>query len=582
MPQKDRSDLNVQKVLQMLWQGFDTFCRDFRDITGRACRRFEQRDWQGMHQDIVERLDLYQLVVDQTQSALLASLADQARDCSLWLSVREQFARQSAQRCDSQLAGTFYNSINRRIFQTVGIDPKLEFIENLEPAHDDDNRPRLVFSLMVERVSAQTISSILTRYRFRSEFSDLQTDAMLCARRIHRLLAEEGEGIAGVRIEMLKAAFFRDMNAYLIGRMSCNGRQWPLVFALGHDDQGLFVDALLLRPEEIRILFSFTRAYFHVQTPCPGELVQFLKQLMPQKRNAELYIVLGFHKHGKTELYRDLLDHRQVCGQDRFTPAAGQRGMVMIAFTMPEDDLIYKLIRDRFASPKKTTQQQVMEKYDYVFKHDRAGRLLDVQTFENLEIEQCCFTPELLAEIRREAGQTAIFTDDAVIFQHIYVERRVTPLDLYLQHAPDDAGEAAVIDYGQAIKDLAHINVFPGDMLIKNFGVTRLGRVVFYDYDELCPLTVCNFRHMPQAIRYEDALEAEPWFLVNDKDVFPEEFSAFLGLAPHQREVFLRHHADLLTPEFWQHTQAQIRAGVWTPILPYTDAQRLHRPRTAG
>jgi isocitrate dehydrogenase kinase/phosphatase len=249
--------------------------------------------------------------------------------------------------------------------------------------------------------------------------------------------------------------------------------------------------------------------------------------------------------------------------------------MVMIAFNMPNDDLIYKLIRDRFDSPKKTTPGQVMQKYDYVFKHDRAGRLLDVQTFENLELGDCCFKPELLTVIQTQATKAATVKNGKVVLHHAYVERRVTPLDVFLNAAAAETAEAVVIDYGNAIKDLARINVFPGDMLIKNFGVTGLGRVVFYDYDELCPLLECNFRKLPQARHYEDELSAEPWFTVGENDVFPEEFSAFLGLSTRLRRVFLYHHADLLEPEFWLQTQAQIRADVWTHIRPYGRAQKL-------
>jgi isocitrate dehydrogenase kinase/phosphatase len=329
--------------------------------------------------------------------------------------------------------------------------------------------------------------------------------------------------------------------------------------------------------EELRILFSFSRAYFHVQTSSPKAIVGFLKEMMPDKRIAEIYIGLGYHKHGKTELYGDLLQHRQVCSLDRFDFSPGKHGMVMIAFNMPQDDLIYKLIRDRFDTPKRTTAREVMEKYDYVFKHDRAGRLVDVQTFENLELEDCCFTPRLLEEIQIQASRAATVHDGRVILHHAYVERRVTPLDLYVQQADTDAAEAAIIDYGRAIKDLARINVFPGDMLIKNFGVTRLGRVVFYDYDELCPLTDCNFRKLPQARRYEDELNAEPWFMVGENDVFPEEFAAFLGLPSHLRRVFFKYHEDLLDPVFWQQAQEEIRSGTMRHVRPYGEAQRLRR-----
>lgn len=571
----------IDHALDLMWAAYEEYGHAFETITRRAAERFDQCDWPGMHRDSVERLELYPAIVARTYRSIADHLGLQAQNPKLWLGMKSRFAAESASRPDAELACTFYNSINRRILQTIGIEPELEFVApQPSPAQPADNASP-VFDIESDRITDRTIRTILIRYGFRTSFADLDTDARLCAERIRLLLEKSGVRAVPLRIEMVEAAFFREMGAFLIGRLRWQDQYRPLVFALGNGPGGLFVDALLLRVEEIRILFSFSHTYFHVRTTCPHELVRFLKELMPAKRTAELYISLGYNKHGKTELYSDLLEHQRVCSQERFETAAGQRGMVMIAFNMPGDDLIYKLIRDRFASPKHATRQQVMEKYDYVFKHDRAGRLVDVQTFENLEIEDCCFTPELLAEIRSEAQRTASVEGNQVVLNHVYVERRLVPLDVFLRTAEASAAKAAVVDYGRAIKDLARVNVFPGDMLIKNFGVTQLGRVVFYDYDELCPLTDCNFRHLPQAHRHEEEMASEPWFLVDENDVFPEEFASFLALPPDLREIFLTYHGDLLRPEFWRRAQDQIRSGLMTPILPYAEAQRL-RPNLAS
>lgn len=567
----------ADQALDLLWEGYNEYGDQFAAITQRVADRFEQRDWTGIQKDTVLRLDLYHAVVDRTCAAIADCLGLDAQNPKLWLMLKSRMADRIHLRHDAELAATFYNSINRRILQTVGIEPDLEFVEpkfsNAAPAQ----HAPLTFTVEDDRLSDRTVEAILTHYGFRTPFAALETDARLCAERIGLMLKSKRNVGDDLRIEMVQSPFFREMGAYLIGRISWRDGWTPVVFALVNSEMGLGVDALLLRAEEVRILFSFSHTYFHVQTDCPRELVHFLGELMPTKRVAELYIGLGYNKHGKTELYRDLLTHQRVCSLDLFDFATGQRGMVMIAFNMPQDHLIYKLIRDRFATPKHATLQKVMEKYDYVFKHNRAGRLVDVQTFENLEIENCCFTPELLAEIQTEARRTATIENDRVVLHHVYVERRLIPLDVYLQQADAEAAKAAVIDYGKAIKDLARINVFPGDMLIKNFGVTQLGRVVFYDYDELCPLTDLNFRRMPQARGYEDEMADEPWFTVGENDVFPEEFASFLALAPDLRRVFLKQHGDLLTPGFWQQAQDQIRAGIITPILPYSEAQRMRK-----
>jgi isocitrate dehydrogenase kinase/phosphatase len=362
-----------------------------------------------------------------------------------------------------------------------------------------------------------------------------------------------------------------------VGRITVGMTRIPLAIALLNSPDGILIDAVLLNEDDLSILFSFTRSHFHVDVDRPYDLVQFLKSLLPLKRIAELYIAIGFHKHGKTELYRELLDHLSVCYEDRFDVSPGQRGMVMIVFNMPNDDLVFKLIRDSFDSPKRTTRREVMEKYDLVFMHDRAGRLVDAQAFEFLKFDGGCFSDRLLDGLKQGAGSTVTIAEDSIIVRHAYVERRVTPLDLFLKQAGEAEAVGAVIDWGNAIKDLAVSNIFPGDILLKNFGVTRLGRVVFYDYDELCSLTSCNFRKLPPPSVDEDEMAAEPWYYVDENDVFPEELRDFTGLSGVLKEVFLTHHADLFEVDFWQQTQDKIRAGELPHIYPYSENCRITR-----
>jgi isocitrate dehydrogenase kinase/phosphatase len=347
--------------------------------------------------------------------------------------------------------------------------------------------------------------------------------------------------------------------------------------ALLHLPDGIIVDAVLLDEDDVSILFSFTRSYFHVVVDRPYDLINFLRSILPRKRIAELYISIGFTKHGKTEIYRELLDHLTVCYEDRFDISPGKPGMVMIVFNMPGYDLVFKLIRDRFEEPKNTTRRAVMEKYDLVFRHDRAGRLVDAQSFEHLELDTCCFSERLLAELQQEASGTVRIENEKIIVSHAYVERCVTPLDVFLERAEDLEARKIVIDWGHTIKDLAVSNIFPGDILLKNFGVTRHGRVVFYDYDELCPLTDCNIRKLPESAGYDDEMASEPWYYVDVNDVFPQEFRNFLGLSEPLQEVFLQHHADLFEVDFWRRAQQAIQAGNQPHIFPYGPSCRIER-----
>jgi isocitrate dehydrogenase kinase/phosphatase len=375
--------------------------------------------------------------------------------------------------------------------------------------------------------------------------------------------------------------FYRGKGAYLVGRLRRAGERTPIALAIRHPATGLRLDAALLTEDEVSILFSFTRSYFHVDVDRPHELIVFLRSILPHKPVAELYISIGYNKHGKTELYRDLLRHLQTT-DDQFQPAPGDKGMVMAVFTLPSLEVVFKIIRDKFDYPKTATRQEVMEKYQLVFKHDRAGRLVDAQEFEHLSFDRARFAPALLDEFRAVAGDSVRVTGDRVVIRHLYTERRMTPLNLYLRQATGAEAREAVLDYGQAVKDLAATNTFPGDMLLKNFGVTRHGRVIFYDYDELCRVTDCRFRDLPRASGDDEEFSAEPWFYVGPNDIFPEEFIRFLGFPDHLRKVFLDAHSDLLRADFWRELQARLNAGEIVDIYPYRHGRRLARHDHTG
>jgi isocitrate dehydrogenase kinase/phosphatase len=349
----------------------------------------------------------------------------------------------------------------------------------------------------------------------------------------------------------------------------------PFALALLNTESGIVIDALMVGEDDLSILFSFTRSHFHVDLGPPHQLVSFLKGLMPRKPVAEIYIALGYHKHGKTELYRDLLRYLQE-SDAQFDLAPGTPGMVMGVFTMAGYDVVFKVIRDRFPAVKPTTPDGVRENYRLVFRHDRAGRLVEAQEFEHLQFDRSRFAPRLLDEFQRDADRTVAVTSDAVIVHHGYVERRVTPLDVYFRESSPDAGRSAVADFGQAVKDLAANGIFPGELLPKNFGVTRHGRVVCYDYDELGLLTDFEFREMPASESEDDDFGEEAWFGVGPRDVFPEEFRRFIALPPGLRQVLEAAHGDLYSVGFWQSMQARVRGGEIVDVFPYEPSRRLH------
>src|SRR5947207_11284280 len=249
----------------------------------------------------------------------------------------------------------------------------------------------------------------------------------------------------------------------------------------------------------------------------------------------------------------------------------------MVCFTLPSFGVVFKVIRDRFPHPKTVLREEVLAKYQLVFIHDRAGRLVDAQEFRRLRFPRERFAPELLVELEREAANAVQEEGTDLVFDHMYIERRLTPLNLFLRSASAEAAERAVLDYGQCIRDLAYTNIFPGDLLLKNFGVTRHGRVIFYDYDELCLLTDCNFRLLPHPTTLEEEMAGETWFSVGERDVFPEEFRPVMSLPGPLGKAFLDRHEDLLGLEFWCDMQERQRAGDIVDVLPYREDRRLKR-----
>jgi isocitrate dehydrogenase kinase/phosphatase len=560
----------------IIHEGFNSYRSRFAAVTGRAKGRFEGRDWQGMQADAGERLELYATALDEVIAALRRLLAHRLGDPTLWGGMKDVFSERLTPHGDRELGETFFNSVTRRIFKTVGVEAAIEFVTTAFET-PSTHPPKPVYDVhQIDGPLAPVVRRVLAAADFSCPFQDLADDAERVAARMCARLAEMGPAVRLLRLEVVRSVFYREMGAYLVGRLVTDRGGVPMALALLNPPGGVIVDAVLLSETAVSILFSFTRSYFHVAVPRPRDMVGFLRSILPHKPLAELYISVGFDKHGKTVLYRDLLANTAVCGQP-FRISQGKRGLVMVVFDMPSYDMVFKLIRDRIAHPKETTRRKVIATYDFVFKHNRAGRLLDAQSFEHLQFEHACFDQPLLAELARSAARTVHIQADRVVVGHAYLERRVTPLDLYLQAAGLKAARAVVVDYGEAIKDLARINVFPGDLLLKNFGVTRHGRVVFYDYDELCPLLSCNFRRKPPSRRYEDEMAAEPWFTVGEADVFPEEFRPYLGLPDPLEAEFMAHHADLFDVDFWRRTQARIRSGERIHIFPYADELRLRR-----
>jgi isocitrate dehydrogenase kinase/phosphatase len=503
-------------------------------------------------------------------SRLVPLLGSLAEDRPTWTALREAYAAAIAQRGDLELAESFFNSFTRKIFHTIGVDPAVEFLSSRTTGHVvEPERPATV-SFPRTGSLRRMIGEILEAYRFAPGWEDAEGDAARVAIAMEdRLVARDVKGI-----ELARPVFFRGKAAYLVGRVLAGSGDVPFVLALTNPDGKIVVDAVLLNEDDVSIVFSFARSYFFVEMEWPHEIVAFLKTIMPRKPIAELYNAVGCNKHGKTELYRSILRHLET-SDDVFEIAPGQRGMVMTVFTLPGLDVVFKVIKDRFDYPKTVTHQEVRDKYRLVFRHDRAGRLVDAQEFEHLEFDAARFSDALKRELVAVAAETVRFQGDTVVIGHLYTERRLRPLDVYLRETKSTAAHEAIVEYGQVLRDLAATNIFPGDMLLKNFGVTRHGRLIFYDYDELCLLTDCNFRTLPTPKTDLEEVSGEPWFYVGERDIFPEEFRSFLGLRRELLQTFLAYHGELLQVDFWHRMQSLHHRGEVVDIYPYKQSRRL-------
>ncbi|MFV8824053.1 bifunctional isocitrate dehydrogenase kinase/phosphatase [Thauera sp. WH-2] len=560
----------AQAIAQALVEGFNKHYRIFRETSRRAKELFEGAQWQKQLDSVRERVQFYDDRVAETVTRLLDEFDADALDDATWQQVKLQFIGMLINHRQPELAETFFNSVTTKILHRSYFNndylfarPAIstEFIESYPPVYSS-YYPQ-------ERGLRTTIRRIVEDFDWQRSFEDLERDVHQVMRAALAHLGEWPQMEVNCQIQVLYSAFYRNKTAYIIGKTVNGYQEYPFAIAVRHNARGLlYLDTLILDPWRISVLFSLSRAYFLVDMEVPSGYVQFLRSIMPNKPRSELYTMLGLGKQGKTMFFRDLVSHLRH-SNDQFIIAPGIRGLVMLVFTLPSFPYVFKIIKDTFGSSKNMDRATVKRKYLMVKHVDRVGRMADTLEFSYAALPLSRFHPELLDELRTLAPSSFEIDGDKVIIKHLYIERRMTPLNIYLEKANDAELEEAVREYGNAIRELAIANIFPGDMLWKNFGVTRYGRVVFYDYDEIEYMTDMNFRAIPPAPYEEMEMSAEPWYSAGPMDVFPEEFATFLLGVPRVRKAFLKHHRDLLAPKFWQQAQQRIRDGYVEDFFPY-------------
>jgi isocitrate dehydrogenase kinase/phosphatase len=559
-------------------EGFNRHYRLFREASRDAKARFEAGDWHGQQRAQRERIEFYDKRVDEAVERLTREFDAPQLAGDVWQQVKLHYIGLLTNHHQPELAETFFNSVTTRLLhrsyfrnQFLFVRPAVstEYIENDEPAA----APTYRAYYPTRDTLRGALERIINNFQLERPFADFDGDIDHVHSAVHKELGDYRLR-TNFQLQVLSSLFFRNKGAYVVGKIINGFVETPFALPIIHDSQGrLVIDAALFGEDDLLLIFSFARAYFMVDMGIPSAYVQFLRSLMPRKPRAEIYNALGLQKHGKNLFYRDFLYHQRH-SSDMFRIAPGIKGMVMLVFDLPSFPYVFKVIKDHYPPPKDTTREQIMGKYLLVKTHDRVGRMADTLEYSTVAFPRSRFEPSLIAELKEHCA--SVFEDDGemIVIKHLYIERRMIPLNIYLQDATPDQVEKAVVEYGHAIKDLVAANIFPGDMLWKNFGVTRHGKVVFYDYDEIEYLTDCNFRRVPQPRNEEEEMSGEVWYHVGPRDVFPETFGPFLLGNDTVRGVFMKHHADLLDADFWQGHKERIAAGHVHDVFPYDESKR--------
>ena len=569
------------QIAATILNGFDRHFSIFSKITKGAQKRFEKADWQAERDASRERIEFYDTRVRDATRELQKMFELEPFDSQLWFSVKREFVQLINDHLQPELAETFYNSAFCALFHRDYFGNDYIFVRSaVSTEFIDADKPSYHVYYPARRGFRASIKQVLIDAGFTLSFENIERDVRnITQALIQHTFERPRRAHLNFQFQVISSVFFRNKAAYIVGKAINSNKDIPFAIPILHSgENSIYCDAIIIGTRGLTRLFEFSYVYFMVDHPVPSSIVTFLRGLMPNRSKESFYSAIGFHKQGKTVFYRDFLHHLKH-SEDELIFAPGIKGMVMAVFTLPSYPYVFKVIRDRFPPPKKTTRQEVLNTYRLVKMHDRVGRMSDILEYSDVALPRSRFAEELLDELYQTCANSISEEGDQVIIKHLYIERRMAPLNIAVTEADDKYLARLMKGYGQAIKELAAANIFPGDLLLKNFGITGQGqgRVVFYDYDEICYLTECNFRDIPEARYPEDEFASEPWYSIAANDIFPEQFATFLFADNRVRQAFLKHHADLLQADFWIQKQDNIRAGVYEDVFPYSQKIRFQR-----
>ncbi len=563
------------QIAKIIIHGFQRHFILFKQITLQAKGLFQNAQWKTLREFNSQRISFYTNRVRETIDQLKRTFPDLQLDESLWTDIKKKYAEYLEFHPQVELAETFYNSVFCKLFDKLYYHNKNIFVET---TIDSTNLPVPMASVYESYFPAleglkPTLQQIFFSFHFDIPFENMRRDIRYIIRSFIKQTRNRKIALHQMRIDVLKSIFYRNKGAYIVGRIVSPYGQQPFIIPLLNrkdkkNDAAIYTDALIMRKRDMITTFGFYHTCFMVEIEAPSPLVNFLHELMPEKSLSELYSAIGFHKQGKTEFYRIFLNHLEK-SKDKFVVAPGIEGMVMVVFTLPSFQYVFKVIKDTFPPSKGFTPETVKKRYFLVKQHDRVGRMADTLEYSDVAIPKSRFSKPLLTLLRKQAAGSMEESGEVIFFKHVYIQRRVTPLNLILEELDKKAQLKILDEYVQAIRDMIGVNIFPGDLLLKNFGITKFKRVIFYDYDEVQYLLNMNFRYLPEPKTIEQELASEPWYSVDEYDVFPEEFPTFITSNLTLRNYLTKHHGDLFDPVYWQTIQYRVRNSIYLDVFPY-------------
>ena len=263
-----------------------------------------------------------------------------------------------------------------------------------------------------------------------------------------------------------------------------------------------------------------------------------------------------------------------------FDTAIGFQGTVAIGFQSLNSSYSLKVIRNRPTEQYKWGKfdgiESVLSKYSRVHQINRTGSMLDNIIYYNVKLHRDWFSPLLVHELLKDASESVVSYDDSILFKHLIVQRRVTPLPVYLTTASQAEKEKVMVNLGHCIKNNTAANIFNKDLDARNYGVSQYQKIYLFDYDALELFTDVKIRTNQERVEGEE--DVPEWFFEDGAVFLPEEIESGLRIQDRGLRRFFREvHGDLMQAAYWEQIQDQLRQDKVPPVRVYPENNKLKR-----